>query len=411
LKIGQLTTFDIKQPTLLSATPLPEDEVAWQEDLLEALAETDIAEEGRGRPLTPRREKKPQTPVQEQPTQYWLQQEPQRQPAKMGLGQKERQEDTDTDRALEKLNAREEGRETLLREEKTVDKKAVPLKSVLSSYGEKAATQSTQASLPQAAAQVDNIERPERVAAAELPSQIGEVESKQSAATSQTQQQQTQQQQTQQEASSRPTEQQQTNTTAASSQQQALQQSILASLVSQNGMSSELELMTEPQDAASQGEANSNLIGVAPQQASSPNITNNPSKIVQSATAVMPDTSTEEVLEKLAQLSSGSEKARIVVGEGEDRVSLLISSTRQQVQIKAEAASTAMAQAMQSGSSELREALSQHGIELSQFSTSTSHDGTSSQARERQEAEEQVDAPATVQETAHTARPGVRVVV
>src|SRR5262249_34293597 len=63
----------------------------------------------------------------------------------------------------------------------------------------------------------------------------------------------------------------------------------------------------------------------------------------------------------------GTQHAEVTIGDGDDRLSLRITATQNQIRVQAVAATAEMANAMHRGGDELREALARHGLELSDW--------------------------------------------
>ncbi|MSP16556.1 MAG: hypothetical protein EXR73_08100 [Myxococcales bacterium] len=64
----------------------------------------------------------------------------------------------------------------------------------------------------------------------------------------------------------------------------------------------------------------------------------------------------------------GPTQVAVTLGEGDDRVSLVVRASGETVQVRAAVATPAAAEALRGGASELRDALARHGLQLSQFS-------------------------------------------
>jgi hypothetical protein len=104
----------------------------------------------------------------------------------------------------------------------------------------------------------------------------------------------------------------------------------------------------------------------------------------------------------------GAQRAELVVGEGAERVTLVVSASHGGIHLRAHAVSETMRAALAHGAGELNEALGKHGLHLAELSTETSgHEGEAGTGAGDADAETDADPDHHNQ----TRRRGVRIVV
>ena len=91
-----------------------------------------------------------------------------------------------------------------------------------------------------------------------------------------------------------------------------------------------------------------------------------------------------ELVEQIAKVrgSMSTGRARVVIGEGSDRLALTVHLRNGTVNIDAKVADAGMAQTLERGAAELSEALGKHGLSLGTMDTGGSHSGTFAQSDE-----------------------------